>query len=371
MSATKSGVTADHERIAVAKKSSELAAFLLSNKGAFSAETLLGLNQVFQAITDGFGFSVEVMKPNTLAAFLSLDNRNEGIFNQLASELTFYALLDQLEELCFLQPDNLAIVQPFIEELYANEVAADPFSPPKDFRYSPVEEAVEAYRKIFGSSLKADSVTNLAKQAKAGKDTEGIAIWIKLSRLAQLFGVKGDPLLTTDEGREAYAKIVDTFVPKVGQVFTSVRPKLGGFTNWRENQLSANHIILTPAGIRTWGRLEQTTTDDFCFSPAGATTGKTYGGLSVRRSRVKIVLAGDQFGQDCIMTGGTLMTQPERMSKFEHLGMDCPNNAYSPDAVGQFNNSVCWYFNDDGLRFGDGSAGDQIQSFGSAVGRSS
>lgn len=368
MSATKSGVTADHERIAVAKQLAELAATLLSDKKVVSAETLQAWQQAFQATNDGFGFTLENMKPNTIAAFLTLANRSEGMFNQLASELTFYALLDQLEELCFLQADNLPIVQPFIEELYANEVAANPFSPPKDFLYSPVEEAVEAYRKIFGSSMKANSVINLAKATRARKDSEGIAIWLKLSTIAKLFGVKDDPLLTTDEGRAAYARIVNLFVPEVGKSFTSVRPKLGGFKNWRENQLSANHIILTPAGIRTWGLLDNTTDDDFCFSPAGATTGITYAGHSERRSRVKVVLARDQFGQDCLMSGGTLATQPERMSKYKHLGIDCPANAYSPDVDGQFDDSVLWCFNDGRLLFGSCWARGSYQRFGSAVG---
>lgn len=46
-------------------------------------------------------------------------------------------------------------------------------------------------------------------------------------------------------------------------------------------------------------------------------------------------------------------------------------NGNLPDADGQFNNSVNWYFNDDKLHFDNNSADDQNQNFGSAVGRSS
>ena len=227
-----------------------------------------------------------------------------------------------------------------------------------------MEEAVAAYRKIFGSSLKADTFLKAAKQAKAGEGTEGIPTWLKLSALARLFDIKGDPLAVTDEGREAYATIVDRFIPEVGKAFKKAFTK-NCFKNWREGQLSAKHVILTPAGIITWQKLHGTTVDDFCFAPAGANAGSSYLGHSVRLSRVKIVLAENQFPQDCIMTGGTIATQPE---KFEHLGTDCPANVYSPGPDGRFDNSLYWYRNDDKLLFGNRWAGHPGHDIGSASG---
>ncbi len=327
------------------------------------------LGKALQAYKDGLPFQVTWLTPESFGQFLLLETPEQGLFNQLASETQFYNLLDQIESTCFLNPANLAIARPFIAGLYESEISTEKhFTPPANWKYLPVEEAVVAYRKIFGSSLKADAVLKLAKEAKAGQDTEGIPVWLKLSSLARMFEVKGDPLAVTDEGREAYAAIVDRFVPEVGKAYRKVFSK-HGFKNWREGQLSANHVILTPAGIVTWQKLHETTDDDFCFAPAGANTGSNYSGHSVRLSRIKIVLAENKFPQDCIMTGGTIATQPERMSKFEHLGMDCPANSYSPDAGGKFGYSLDWGWNGGELRFDRYWANDADRYFGSASGR--
>ena len=333
------------------------------------------LAKALQAYKDGVPFQVTWLTPETFGQFLSMEIREPGLFNQLESEAPFYSLLDQIESACFLNPVNLVLARPFIAGLYEGEVSKEKhFTPPANFGYLTVDEAVAAYqaliRNIFGpkTALKAETVTKMAKQAKAAEGTEGIPTWLKLSTLAKLFEVKGDPLAVTDEGRAAYARIVELFVPKVGKAFIQKFTK-NGFKNWRENQLSAKHVILTPAGIVTWQKLQETTDDDFCFAPAGANTGSGYSGHSVRLSRLKIVLAENQFPQDCIMTGGTIATQPERMSKFEHLGMDCPANVYSPDADGEFDGSLSWDWGDDELHFDGGWADDADHGFGSAFGR--
>lgn len=333
------------------------------------------LDKAAQAFMDGLPFNVEWLAPKNFGQLLSLPNPTVALLNQLASETPFYTLLDQVESACFLNPVNLAIARPLIAGLYEAEVSKEKhFTPPGNWKHLPVEEAVAAYQtligNIFGSkaTLNTGTVLKLAKVAKAGEDTEGIPIWLKLTTLARLFEVKGDPLATTDEGREAYAGIVDRFVPEVGKAFTKVFTK-NGFNNWRKGQLSAKHVILTPAGIATWQRLEQITDDDLCFAPGGADTGSNYSGHSVRLSRIKIVLAEKKFGQDCIMSGGTIATQPNRMSKFEYLGTDCPANAYSPDADGEFGSSLGWHWSDDELHFGRYWAGSAGHFFGSAAGR--
>jgi hypothetical protein len=280
-----------------------------------------------------------------------------------------------LEETCFLQPQNLAMLRPFIGGLYQDEISKEQhFQPPAGFAYLPVEEAVSAcqawMREIFGSStvLNAATTLKLAKEAKAGKGTEGIPIWIKPRTLARLMGIKGDPLTTTDEGREAYAGTVNRFVPEVGKAFIKVYAD-NGFTNHRQDRLSAKHVVLTPAGLTTWQRLEQITDDDLCFAPGGADTGKSYSGHSVRLSRVKVVLAESKFPQDCLMTGTTIGIQPSRMCQFKHLGSDCPANAYSPDADGEWDRSLFWDWRGGKLRMDYCWAIDANRGVGSASGR--
>src|SRR4030042_53538 len=78
----------------------------------------------------------------------------------LGSEIPWWGLLDQIEEACFLNGSAIEKARPFIEGLWKDEVAKNPFQPPTGWKYLPVEEAVESYRKIFGSSMRAHFVIN-------------------------------------------------------------------------------------------------------------------------------------------------------------------------------------------------------------------
>ncbi len=360
MSATKSGVTADPSRIAVAKKVSEFAGFLLSDKGAFSAETLEAFDKAIQAVYDGFAFKTEVLKPTTFSAFLGLESRTQGMFNQLASEISWWTFLDQIEESCFFQPDKLAIARQFLVHMFSKEIAAKPYQPPKDWRYLPIQEAVERFRLIFGSSLNG-AASILKGGTLSNPDGEGWMTGIKLTTLAKLFGVKGNPLEATEEGQAAYERIVELFIPKVGEAYVKAHSNMLNFANWREGSLTASHIVLTPAGRATWQWLESQSSDDFVT--ASADTGRLHAGYSQRRARVAITASGNQMPQDCIMTGGTLAIQPDRLCKGDHLRMDNPGNAYS------FGSCVYWYFDSVArqLGFAYGDAVPAAQVFGSAV----
>jgi len=295
-----------------------------------------------------------------------MDPKEKEKLELLKSEIPWWILLDQIEEGCFLQSRHE--IPPFITDLWQNEVAKNPFNPPAGWKYLPVEEAVKAYRKIFGSSLKADSVFKLAKQANLRRGSEGIPIWPKLSTLAKNFGVSGNPLEDTEEGWKAYARIVELFIPEVGKVYTKAFPKFS-FRNWREGRLATDYVTLTPAGRKSWQLLEKMVgDDDFVIAVDGANTGSLYAGYSVRRSRIKIVLSIDQFPQDCIMAGSTLIIQPDRLTKFEHLGIDCPGTKYSRDADGGFSCSVCFGWRGGLLHFGSGWADSASRLFGSASG---
>ncbi len=321
-----------------------------------------------QGFVDDVPFDINVLKPKTFGQFLALSEPTQAMFNQLASEIPWWILLYQIEETCFLNGPAIEKARSFIAELWRDEVARNPFKPPTGWKYLPVVEAVEAYRKLFGSSLKANSVLKLAKQVNLRQDSEGIPIWPKLSTLAKLFGVSGNPLEDTKEGWKVYAKIVELFIPEVGKAYIKTFPQFS-FKNWREDQLTDDDVRLTPAGRKTWQMLEKISEDDFVIAVAGANTGSLYAGYSVRRSRIKVVLAGGQFPQDCVMVGGTIATQSDRLARFEDLGIDCPGTKYAPGAVGKFSSySGYFYWIDGGLRFGSHWADYASLDFGSASG---
>lgn len=316
---------------------------------------------------DGIPFQISVLKPASFKQFLEMEVRTQPMLNQLASETHWWVLLDQIEESCFLRPDKLAIARQFLVHLYPGEIAEKPFQPPKNWQYLPVPEAVERFRKIFGSSLKADSVFKRARDTEPRTDSEGFLTAVKLTTLARLFGVEGNPLENTPMGLVAYAGVVNEFIPKAGQAYVKALGKEFSFANWREGVLTAQHITLTPAGRQTWQELESQSDDDFVIAPA--VSGALYAGYSQHKARLAITAPGDRMPQDCIMTGGTLAVQPDRLCEAEHLRPDNPGNAYSPGAGGGDWRCVYWHFHADARRlaFGRGNAGRAHRGFGSAV----
>ena len=370
MSATKNRGVSGLE-FAVTQKAVNAVSIILAGGRSDDQTGLEALDTALQGFLNRQQFTAtgEVLKPTTFAEFLKLSSPTQGMFNQLASETAWWTLLDQIEEVCFGNEIGVEQAWPFLSALWQKEVAQKPLKSPKDRRYLPVATAVEVYRNIFGASLKADAVISAVRAVKSRSDSEGIAVWPKLSTLWKLFSVSGNPLDPTDEGRTAYARIVELFIPQVGKAYLKAHGKEFQFANWREGALTWQHIVLTPAGRKTWQFLEAQTDDDFCFSPMGAISGASYAGFSHRFARLQIASSADQMPQDCIMTGATLASQPDWLCKGEHLSIDNPGNAYSPDADGEFGYFVRWGFFavDRRLGFDREYAGYAFQNFGSAV----
>lgn len=363
MSATKSSVSGTG--VSTLLKLSQVVQLILQGKRDDGVVQEIGT--ACQAVIDNTPFQVVITNlASLLGQFLAMPNPTQAMFNQLASEVSWWDLLDQIEENCFLLAPAIEKAQPFLKELWKDEVTQNPYKLPAGWKYIPVEEAVEAYRKLFGSSLRADSVLKLAREARPRQESEGVAIWPKLSTLAKLFGVSGNPLENTEKGWEAYARIVELFIPEVGKAYTKAYPNFS-FRNWREGQLTTDYLRLTPAGRKVWQKLEkEEPEDDFVIASAATAV---YSGYSVRRSRIEIVLAGDQFPQECVMVGGTIATQPDRLTKFEHLCIDCPGTKYAPNADGRFSSSFCFRWYDGKLHFEGGwPAARAIWRFGSASG---
>lgn len=326
--------------------------------------------KAIEAFKNGIPFEVSILRLRDFGQFLALPSPTQGMFNQLSSEVSWWDLLDQIEQTCFLQSASLEKARPFIGSLWENEVVSGPDKPPAGWGYLPPEEAVGRYRRLLSEkNLKADSTLALAKQAKPRPESEGVSVWPKLSILAKIFGVSGNPLENTEEGWEAYVRILNPFVALVGQAHIKVYPQFS-FKDWFEGQLTADRVRLTPAGRRTWQKLEQASEDDFVIAPFGANTGSLHAGYSVRRSRLRIVLAGSQFPQDAIMVGATIATQCERLTEDEHLKIDCPGTKFDPAADGQFYDSFWFDWSEGGLHFGRWTSGrwGASRAYGSASG---
>ena len=184
------------------------------------------------------------------------------MFNQLASEIPWWDLLDQIEETCFLNGPAIEKARSFIGGIWKDEAVKNPFKPPAGWKYLSAEETVKMYRKLYWSHLKADSVL---KFAKLNRESEGVAMWPKISFLAKHFGISDNPLEDNEKGRKAYAKLVESLIPEVGKAYVKAYPQFSS-KNWREGELTVNHIRLTPAGRRTWQMLEKMSDDDLVIA---------------------------------------------------------------------------------------------------------
>jgi hypothetical protein len=282
------------------------------------------------AFSQGVPFTVTINRPKNVADFLRLNLATRGLFNQFVSEVPSQILLDQVEEVAVSEgvPDS---IRPFLHELWADEAGklSRGWTPSVPARYPSVEEAIKAYKQMFGSSLQAEDTLRRAKAAIPNSDTEGIAVWVKISTLGKLFGSVANPLDTTEVSRQAYFWILQHFTQELGKCS---RTTGDFFNNVFSTERRTRNTQLTPAGIATWRQLENTTSDDFCFSPAGASTGSQDLLASGRRARIVLALDPDRWPQDCIMVGQSLAIQPERLTnrclKIACVGNVCYDEAY-------------------------------------------
>lgn len=303
------------------------------------------------------------------AQFLELKELTPRDFSQLVNESceSWWKLVHQIESSCFLQ-SNIEKARPFIKKLYKVEKSSEePFKVPVGWKYLPVGDVVEASKKLYGSSLSGERTIKRAKEAEPRKDSEGIPCWIKITKLADIFGIPANPLEDTPGGREAYASIINRMVDDIlGSTYVKDYPEFG-FKNWRKGELTADRTRLTPANRKAWQILEKQSEDDFVIAPYGGDTGSLYAGYSVRRVRIRIVLSGNQFGQDAVMVVQSTAVKPDRFTKHEDLSIDCSGTEFS-DAGDQFSCSPFLFWLDGELHFGCRWADSPDRCSGSAVG---
>lgn len=287
--------------------------------------------------------------PHLFKKFLDGAKQNATTFKANLGKVQPLDLLDQMESECFMNPEALGKITKLIPKMRTQlcipeMVPASTTDFPNDFQYSPAEKAIGAYREILGTSLSGQETIKLAKQAIARPESEGIAVWPKLSSLAKLFGIRGNPIENTDEGREAYAQICAKLIGQLNDFKKMTGLPLDFFSS----SFTAERLLLTIAGRKTWEFLERQTGDDFCFSPAGAGTATKYKGHTASSSRLEILLSGNEFGQDIAMTASTLLSQRERMAKRNRLGMLCTANVYFPHPKLYQRDILCWDFGKSG-----------------------
>ncbi|MDP2951477.1 MAG: hypothetical protein Q8N55_03785 [bacterium] len=257
------------------------------------------------------------------------------------------------------------------ERTRADEASSQqPLKPPANWQYLPVKEAVEAWRNVFGSSIKTNGLIDKAENFNPWQKGEGINVCPSLPFLFREFEIAKELGISEDvdliggsrDSLAAYAKIAELWLELLGKEYNKATGY--SFKNWRAGQLSSKHIQLTSGGRIAWQQLmEMFSGSDFVAAPASS--GSICAGHSVRRSRVKIILRGG-LPQDIIMVSGTLMVQPERLTKYEHLSIDVPGNQYSFGASGSFPRALHFPWRGGARHCDCGFAAYALSGFGSA-----
>lgn len=147
-----------------------------------------------------------------------------------------------------------------------------------------------------------------------------------------------------------WSKVASSYpeaLQKVLDVLKSTRP----FYNWREGKIDAAH--LRESSLK--GKVPEIISAQF---------GELHKGKSiktVRESKAK---------NECLLgayeVGMMLITHPDRLTKYEDLGIDCPGDEFAPGGDGVFSFAPVFDFDDGELEFFFNWADGAFEDYGSA-----
>jgi len=136
------------------------------------------------------------------------------------------------------------------------------------------------------------------------------------------------------------------------------------FFSSREGKLGGNYLRLLEKTRRVLDDLERSTPGDYLV--LAIQCGRQYRAKPV--SQARNTFEGREYGLGPLEIASLLLTHPERLTDYEHLGIDCPGCEYAPDARGDFHYTLSFAWSEDGLYFDCGSADGVAPGFGSASG---
>jgi len=137
-----------------------------------------------------------------------------------------------------------------------------------------------------------------------------------------------------------------------------------GFLNSREGKLGPEYLRLVARTSQVLDKLESSTAGDYLV--LAAQCGRRHRAKSV--FQVRNSFHENEYGLGPFEITSLLLTHPERLTDYEHLGIDCPGCEYATNTGGNFSYSLSFSWGDEGLYF-DCSATDGIApGFGSASG---
>ena len=275
------------------------------------------------------------------------------------------------------QPGNAATLVAFMNsqmggasllrvELYENERGTSNYGPPKDWAPKPYEVQHSSLRETWSKLTPPPSIEALlapyvgAGEAKGYRESSAPSIVLPDGEEGFFFGAKLSAIARIIKGNEG--------MPDYNRVhkhlLAMLRERNTNFKDWTEDRLDERF----EKPLEDWWKrriaYEATIPGDF-VAYAGQ-TGVQYRNWSVRASRAHMEQGRRRIGMTSPDVAQILLFHAERLTKSEHLAMDCAGTERAPAGGGDFRRASCFFFSDEGLNFYAYGLGVQSPLFGSA-----
>lgn len=238
-------------------------------------------------------------------------------------------------EAFLLSGSSTAPYQSITAEMEIPGAAVVDYTYPDGWCLSPVEEQVAILARVFPHlTWQADIPRPLPGEA------EGWLVIPKPSSLAQ----------TYNEALERMLSCLASSGP--------------GLSSGCEGRLTSDYLRLTERSRQVLDQLEGSTPGDYLV--LAVQCGFRYRASSVSDARK--MFQGHEFGLGPFEIASLLLTHPERLSDYEHLGIDCPGCTYAPDATPEHSHAICFIWGSDALCLDFGHVEANAPGFGAASG---
>ena len=160
------------------------------------------------------------------------------------------------------------------------------------------------------------------------------------------------------------SRIAKTYNEALERLLSILTGARSAFSNWREGKLGPEYLRLAEKTVQALDILERSTPGDYLV--LAIQCGLRYRASSVSQARESF--EEKEYGLGPFEIASLLLTHPERLADYEHLGIDCAGVEYAPNADRNFSHSLYFIWDEQGLCF-DCSYAEAIgPGFGSASG---
>ncbi len=183
------------------------------------------------------------------------------------------------------------------------------------------------------------------------------------------FALEAEISASLPEGAEGWllvpkpSKIANTYNEALQKLLSLIGARSAFFDSY-EGKLGTEYLRLLEKTEQVIDNLERSTPGDYLV--LAIQCGLRYRAKSVSQARK--TFKEKEYGLGPFEVASLLLTHPDRITDYEHLGIDCPGCEYAPNAGGDFHYTLSFAWSEDGLYFDCSSVEGIAPGFGSASG---